>query len=152
MPLELQPPGTPTRNPSLQPNGDHMPLTNDSASKMSTAQILRELLHGIQLPKTPKATTCTIPLVVLHWAQSLIDSIVNDIHLTSAVTLLASKIDSLEAQIDMSHRMAPLPCTHTCTATPTQNAMSHCNYATVASTPPPNCLKHQRPTCVVHQK
>src|SRR5262245_19971341 len=132
MPLEPQPRGTPTGTPtricSLQPSEGtlhHTPLSNDSTDKMSTAQILRDLLHGIQLPKSPKATTCTIPLVVLHRAQTLIDSIVNDTLLTSVVTLLASKIDKLEAQIDMSHGTAPLPCTHVGTATPIQNATSH---------------------------
>jgi hypothetical protein len=86
----------------------------------------------------PKVSMCPISLFVLHRAQSLINSIVNDMHLTSIVALLASKIDSLEHQIDTSHQTAAPSCTHTHTSTPqpVKNVTPQRDYATVASTPP----------------
>jgi len=77
--------------------------------------------------------TCTIPLISLHRAWALINSIVNDTQLTSIVAHLASKIDKLEGQIGMSCKVnSPL---HTCTGTTasqTENTVS-CDYVTVTS-------------------
>ena len=90
------------------------PLIFDSTNKTSAAQALWELLNGIALPKMPKASTCGIPLVALHKAWALINSIINDTQLTSMVALLASKIDKLEDQMDLSRNATPSLCTHAC--------------------------------------
>jgi hypothetical protein len=140
MPLELEPcgtpMGTPEKCPTPQPDDEaprNAPLTSVPPS---TAQALWEILHGISLPKTPKAMTCTIPLISLHRARALIDSIVNDTQLTSIVAHLALKIDKLEGQMGMSCKVNSPPHTHAgTTASQTENTMS-CDYATIASMTP----------------
>jgi hypothetical protein len=82
--------------------GDDSATAGPASVTHNNCEALHRILYGISLPKTTKATTCTITLENLHRARSLIEVIIADSTLNPATpfSTLSTKLDDLASKLD----------------------------------------------------
>ena len=74
-------------------------LASTTLDSLNKHQLLKKILYGIQIPKTTRATNCTVQLKDVLDARELVDSIIREYQQTLPVTTICTKLDEMSAQI-----------------------------------------------------